>query len=72
MDSVEEWTTLDEVTDIGEGRVGDILCRLGGEEGLVGGHDDVVEGEQTSQRIVVNDLVALVLVEVRLFFLLHV
>ena len=72
MDSVEERTTLHEVTDVGEGRMGDILCRLGGEEGLMGGHDDVVEGEQTSQRIVVDDLVTLVLVEVRLFLLIHV
>ena len=42
------------------------------EKALVGGQDDVVEGEQARQGVVVNDSVGLVFVKIFTFLFIHV
>ena len=63
---------LREVPDVLQGGGGDVAQRLLREVGLVGGDDDVVERQQTGQRVVVDDLVRAVFVEVLALFLVDV
>ena len=46
---------MGECLNVFEGRAGDVVQRLAGEESLVGGEDHVVEGEQACQHVVVHD-----------------
>ena len=61
-----------EVPDVLQGGGGDVAQRLLREVGLVGGDDDVVERQQARQRVVVDNLVRAVFVEVLALLLVDV
>ena len=63
---------MGECLNVFEGRAGDVVQRLAGEESLVGGEDHVVEGEQACQHVVVHDPVGGVLIEVIRLFLIDI
>ena len=69
---IHQILALAEVEDILEGGEGDVVHGLTGEEGLVGGDDDVGHHQQQGQLVVVNHLVGAVLVEIVGFLLVHV
>ncbi len=61
-----------EVPDVLQGGGGDVAQRLLREVGLVGGDDDVVERQQARQRVVVDNLVRAVFVEVLALLLVDI
>ena len=61
-----------EVPDVLQGGGGDVAQCLLREVGLVGGDDDVVERQQARQRVVVDNLVRAVFVEVLALLLVDV
>ena len=67
-----EALSVGECLNVFEGRAGDVVQRLAGEESLVGGEDHVVEGEQACQHVVVHDPVGGVLIEVIRLFLIDI
>lgn len=60
------------VFDVLQGSRGDVCQRFTREESLVGRDDDVVERKQACQRVVIDNLVRLVFVEVLAFFLVYI
>ena len=69
---IHQFPLLFIVADVLERRVGDVAHGFAGEEGLVGGDDDVGEREEAGEGVVVDDFVGLVLVEVVALFLVNV
>jgi hypothetical protein len=66
---VKRRNSLLKVADVGQGDFGDAFERVAGEESLVAGDDDVGEGQQPSEHVVLNDLTGQIFTEEIALFL---
>ena len=71
-DGVHERPAVEKILDILQRSLGDVVHRLGREEGLVRRDDHIGEEQQPRQRVVVDDRVRPVFVEVVAFLLVDV
>jgi len=56
--------------EIGQGRLGDIVQRLGGEKALVTGDQHIGEGQEAGEDVILNDLLGQILEEqIRFLFI---
>ena len=69
---IDKFLAVEEVLAVLQRRRGDILQGLTGEEGLMGGDDDVWHHQKQSQVVVVDHTVGMVLIEEFCFLFVYV